>query len=1294
MATSVGSLTIEMAANIARLQKDMDSAKRTVDGAMSGIRKSVDGAIKALGALGAGLSITALAGFVKNAINLGDAMSDISQRTGVAVKDIAGLQMAFKYGGASAGAFESAMSRLSKGIVDGNLALKAMQIQTQNADGSMKSTRQILGEVADRFASYEDGARKTALAIELFGKSGAELLPVLNGGSEGLAKFDEMARKLGLTLDTQTVEKMGEFNDTLGLIKDASTGFFTQIAVQLLPALQSMAQAFFDLAQNGELVKFFADAIKIAFQTVAVVGSDVAFVVVQIGKAFVALKDAAGEALSGNFAAAAKVFEDYNTQAREARASLDKFQATVMGTGETTVSTMAKMTGAMKGAAVSAKELEEAQKKALEESAAAAKRNNEEFDKYFDTLEKVRLAEENGIKKAREMVEQIEFEAEALKMTNEEREVAIKLRQLELNGLEKGSAAYEEMANRIREAMVGKQAIQKAVDEQKKLEDEWKKTSENIEKSLTDALMRAFEDGKGFAQSFKDTLINMFKTMVLRPIIQAIVQPVGGAVLGALGMTAAGTAQASTGGGLSGATGILGGINLASSAFGAGAAASFNSIMAAGVSGWATAAGSLIGTGTLSGIAAGAGMIAAPILAAAGVLSAVFGSRTSVSQAIVGSLSTGGADLMQRTTTTKSGLLGSSTSVKLRELDFETQKFFDNAVQSITNAAKGYSDALGLLATEMDSISYAVKIKIGKNQEKNKAAIEAALTSFSEELAMQVMGSFETVVLKRNRRGEVTKSTTQWVANEFVREGETAFQALERLGTSLQAVNQSFDLLGLTLMEASLAGGDMASKLVDLLGGIEGFNAATGFYYENFYTEAERVANTTRLLTESMGALGFQLPQTRDAFRALIEAQDLTTESGRQTYAALMSLAPAFASITDIAIGAVSSLDSVYADAKKQTDLAFQAFQRSIDAQRQSALLAEQIASEQVSSLTEFLSMIRQQVNSIYGGSSAVSGMLASQGREFIRRAVEMVAQTGYLPDTDDLSKAVIDVERSIQEGNYDSFFEMEKDRRILAAQLLELEKAGENQLTQAEQQLLAAQQQIERLDQMLLNAQAQINELRNINTSVLGVQQAMSELSAAIRAETAAKAAIAAQQAAAAAAAARAAATNPNVGQVPSNAAPGVESAYQHRSGVNVLPSDSAIVAAAKIVYQSATGGVSTEQFNNAQAAVGGDIYSATGWGGDPAAFRAKWGFAAGGLHDGGMRLVGENGPEVEVTGPARYWTMGQLTGADSSNEIKKLREENRAQTRAMVQLQARMTRLLEKWDGDGIPEERSVSV
>jgi hypothetical protein len=126
-----------------------------------------------------------------------------------------------------------------------------MGIQTKSTDGTLRSTRQVLGDVADKFAEYEDGAAKTALAVQIFGKSGADLIPLLNGGSEALDQFDDMARKLGLTLDDETAKNAEKFNDTVDLM-----GQGLVLVVKLpkyLPTLTNLADCLTEGDGSSEL---------------------------------------------------------------------------------------------------------------------------------------------------------------------------------------------------------------------------------------------------------------------------------------------------------------------------------------------------------------------------------------------------------------------------------------------------------------------------------------------------------------------------------------------------------------------------------------------------------------------------------------------------------------------------------------------------------------------------------------------------------------------------------------------------------------------------------------------------------------------------------------------------------------------------------------------------------------------------------------------------------------------------------------------------------------------------------
>ena len=347
MATTVGQLTIEMAANIVRLQQDMEKAKNTVAGAMQSIQKSASMAATALGAIGVGLSVAAFSGWIRSAIDAADETNKMAQKIGVAVKDVAGLQLAFRQAGIEGGALQTSMSKLSVAIANGNDALVAMNINTRNADGTLKSTRQVLGEVADKFASYEDGASKTALAVQLFGKAGAELIPLLNAGADSLDQFDEMARKLGLTLTDETAARAEKFNDTLDLMGQGFKGIAMQVAADLLPTLEGLADQFFASMTEGDRLKRIAEGLSLGLKGLYIT----VVLVYESVETMVVTRYTAGRqiysVMSGDIQGAMKLGTEWSGRMKSNWTSaLDEVNKAWNANGSTAVSTMTAITAA------------------------------------------------------------------------------------------------------------------------------------------------------------------------------------------------------------------------------------------------------------------------------------------------------------------------------------------------------------------------------------------------------------------------------------------------------------------------------------------------------------------------------------------------------------------------------------------------------------------------------------------------------------------------------------------------------------------------------------------------------------------------------------------------------------------------------------------------------------------------------------------------------------------------------------------------------------------------------------
>ena len=180
--TNVGTLTIEMAANIVRLQKDMDSARKTVDSAMASIQKSVGGAQKMLGALGVGLTVGAFASWIKGAIDAADAIDEMSKATGIAGTTLFGLQYAAKMSGTTLENTANAINKLSVSIGTNVAKYEALGI-------SAKDPVEAFKQLADVFKATEDPQQRAAFAAEALGKSWQSVAGLLSEGADGIQEL-------------------------------------------------------------------------------------------------------------------------------------------------------------------------------------------------------------------------------------------------------------------------------------------------------------------------------------------------------------------------------------------------------------------------------------------------------------------------------------------------------------------------------------------------------------------------------------------------------------------------------------------------------------------------------------------------------------------------------------------------------------------------------------------------------------------------------------------------------------------------------------------------------------------------------------------------------------------------------------------------------------------------------------------------------------------------------------------------------------------------------------------------
>jgi hypothetical protein len=140
----------------------------------------------------------------------------------------------------------------------------------------------------------------------------------------------------------------------------------------------------------------------------------------------------------------------------------------------------------------------------------------------------------------------------------------------------------------------------------------------------------------------------------------------------------------------------------------------------------------------------------------------------------------------------------------------------------------------------------------------------------------------------------------------FQKVGEGYFETLTRVSSTMEVVTSTFALLGRNTRAMGL---DVNMAIAGLFDSVSDFTSSSQAYFEAYYTPAEQTAARAAQMRAAFGSLNLAMPATLEAFRALVEAQDLTTDAGRGAYAALLQMAPAFADLAEAMNGTKNAAD-------------------------------------------------------------------------------------------------------------------------------------------------------------------------------------------------------------------------------------------------------------------------------------------------------------------------------------------------------------------------------------------------
>ena len=235
-----------------------NSALRMTDAYKSG--QEIGQRIRTSLSVGAAAFGAAAIATVSANIKMLDSLDDLAEKTGLTAERLSELRYAGEVTGTSFGALGGGLSRLSKLMAEaagGNkealATFKALNVEVKNADGTLRDADGVLQDLANRFASYEDGASKSALAQRVFGRSGEEMLPILNQGAAGMQRLANEAKRLGAVYSSDTAKAAADFSDNLTRVKLGAEGAAVSITGGLIKSLANLSTEFLEARKNGGL---------------------------------------------------------------------------------------------------------------------------------------------------------------------------------------------------------------------------------------------------------------------------------------------------------------------------------------------------------------------------------------------------------------------------------------------------------------------------------------------------------------------------------------------------------------------------------------------------------------------------------------------------------------------------------------------------------------------------------------------------------------------------------------------------------------------------------------------------------------------------------------------------------------------------------------------------------------------------------------------------------------------------------------------------------------------------------
>jgi len=393
MANSLGALVVSLSLDAADYIKGLTKAEYEAQKFAKAVESTVEAARASMVALGVGAAGVAVA--LNDQISKIADYQDLAEKIGDTAEAVASLSTAANVSGVSLDTVSAASIKLTSALSKtddeakgAGAAIAALGLNFQEFK-DLSPVDQIEA-VANALNGFEDGANKTAVAVALFGKSGAELIPFLNDLADG------SERQVKIT--QAQIEAADAYDKQVSRLQGSLAGLTKQMAAESIPVMSQMveqAQALVDYVKQSQneysVFEGVLAGVQVVFETIVIVASDVIFVLKGIGTEFYGIGRQIAALATGDFEKFSAIGDAMKADAAKARAELDKFQADFLNRTKEIkqISETNKPKLEFSQATQAQAEAVKAQKQDLQDL-------SKELEKYNTWLEKIKANTESG----------------------------------------------------------------------------------------------------------------------------------------------------------------------------------------------------------------------------------------------------------------------------------------------------------------------------------------------------------------------------------------------------------------------------------------------------------------------------------------------------------------------------------------------------------------------------------------------------------------------------------------------------------------------------------------------------------------------------------------------------------------------------------------------------------------------------------------------------------------------------------------------------------------------------------